>query len=127
MTVSKAATHFSAPAANPSTGVTTAIPVALTATISSNSNSATGTTGTVTFFNGGAQISSPVTVTPVAAGNVGAGGTATLTTTFTTAGTKTITAQYNGDTNYVASAVSSPITVTVTQAQVGSSRCRRVR
>jgi len=119
VTVSKAATQISL-AANPSTGVTTAIPVALTATIGSNSNSATGTTGTVTFFNGGAQIGIPMTVTPSAAGNVGAGGTATLSTTFTTAGTKTITAQYNGDTNYVASAVSSPITVTVTQAQVGS-------
>ncbi len=120
VTVSKAATQISALAANPATGVTTAIPVALTATIASNSNSALGTTGTVTFFNGGVQIGSPVTVTPIAAGNVGAGGTATLTTTFTTAGTKTITAQYNGDGNYVASAVSPPITVTVTQAQVGS-------
>jgi hypothetical protein len=120
VTVSKAATQISALAANPSTGVTTAIPVALTATIASSSNSATGTTGTVTFFSGGAQLGSPVTVTPIAAGNAGAGGTATLTTTFTTAGTKTITAQYNGDTNYVASAVSSPLTVTVTQAQVGS-------
>jgi predicted secreted protein len=119
VTVSKAATQISL-AANPSTGVTTAIPVALTATIASNSNSATGTTGTVTFFNGGAQIGSPVTVTPIAAGNVGAGGTATLTTTFTIAGTKTITVQYNGDVNYAASALSSSITVTVTQAQVGS-------
>jgi subtilase family serine protease len=120
VTVSKAATQVSALAANPTTGVTTAIPVALTATIASNSNSATGTTGTVTFFNGGVQIGIPATVTPIGAGNTGAGGTATLTTTFTSAGTKTITAQYNGDTNYVASAVSSPITVTVTQAQVGS-------
>jgi len=120
VTVSKAATQISALAANPSTGVTTAIPVALTATIASNSNSATGTTGTVTFFNGGVQIASPVTVTPVAAGNIGAGGTATLTTTFTSTGTKTITAQYNGDTNYAGSALSSSIALTVTQAQVGS-------
>ena len=120
VTVSKAATQLSALGANPATGVTTATPVALTATVASNSNSATGTTGTVTFFNGGTQIGSPVTVTPIAAGNIGAGGTATLTITFTTAGTKTITAQYNGDGNYAASALSLPITVTVIQAQVGS-------
>jgi subtilase family serine protease len=121
VTVSKAATQVSALTANPSTGVTTATPVALTATISSTSNSALGTTGTVTFFNGGVQIGAPAAVTPFGAtASAGAGGTATLTTTFTSAGTKTITAQYNGDVNYALSAVSSSITVTVTQAQVGS-------
>ena len=121
VTVSKAATQVSALAANPASGVTTATPVALTATITSNSNSATGTTGTVTFFNAGVQLGAPVAVTPVAATTTtGAGGTATLTTTFTSAGTKTITAQYNGDVNYSLSAVSSPTTVTVTQAQIGS-------
>ena len=115
VTVSKAATQLSGLAANPATGVTTATPVTLTATIASNSNSALGTTGTVTFFNGGAQIGSPVTVTPIAATTTtAAGGTATLTTTFTSVGTKTITAQYNGDTNYAASALSSPISVAVT-------------
>lgn len=121
ITVSKAATLVSALAANPASGVTTATPVALTATITSNSNSATGTTGTVTFFNGGVQLGAPVAVTPVAATiTTGAGGTATLTTTFTSAGTKTITAQYNGDIDYSPSAVSSPTTVTVTQAQIGN-------
>jgi len=121
VTVSKAATQVSALAANPASGVTTATPVALTATITSNSNSATGTTGTVTFFNAGVQLGAPVAVTPVAATTTtSAGGTATLTTTFTSAGTKTITAQYNGDVNYSLSAVSSPTTVTVTQAQIGS-------
>jgi subtilase family serine protease len=121
VTVSKAATQVPAVMAAPATGVTTATPVTLTATIVSNSNSVTGTTGTVTFFNGGVQLGSPAAVTPVAAtGTSGAGGTAALTTTFTTVGTESITAQYNGDTNYAASAVSTPITVTVTQAQVGN-------
>jgi Pro-kumamolisin, activation domain/Bacterial Ig-like domain (group 3) len=121
VTVSQAATQVVGLTASPTSGVTTATPVALTATLSSGSNSAVGTTGTVTFFNGGAQIGSPATVMPIAAtATVGAGGTATLTTTFTSAGTKAITAQYNGDTNYAASAVSSAITVTVTQAQTGS-------
>jgi uncharacterized membrane protein len=121
VTVSKAATQVPAVVAAPATGVTTATPVTLTATILSNSNSSTGTTGTVAFFNGGVQLASPVAVTPVAAtGTSGAGGTASLTTTFTTAGTESITAQYNGDTNYAVSAVSTPISITVTQAQVGS-------
>lgn len=121
VTVSKAATQVPAVVAAPSSGVTTATSVTLTATILSNSNSATGTTGTVTFFNGGVPLGSPAAVTPVAAtGTSGAGGTAALTTTFTTAGTESITAQYNGDTNYANSAVSTPITVTVTQAQVGN-------
>jgi hypothetical protein len=121
VTVSKAATQVSALAANPTSGVTTTTPVALSATITSNSNSAVGTTGTVTFFNGGTQLGSPSTVTPFGAGaSTAAGGTATLTTTFTSAGTETITAQYNGDTNYSLSAVSSSISVTVTQAQIGN-------
>jgi subtilase family serine protease len=118
VTVSPTATATSL-AASPTTGVTTATPVVLTATISSASNSATGTTGTVTFFNGGTQIGSPVAVTPIGASTVGAGGAAALTTTFTTAGTKSITATYNGDTNYTTSAASA-IMVTVTQAQTGS-------
>ncbi|MHB8501470.1 MAG: Ig-like domain repeat protein [Candidatus Acidiferrales bacterium] len=121
VTVSKAATQLAALTARPTTGVTTATPVTLTASITSNSNSAVGTTGTVTFFNGGVQIGSPAAVTPVAAtASTGAGGTATLTTTFSSTGTKTITAQYNGDMNYALSAVSSSITVTVTQATVGT-------
>jgi hypothetical protein len=118
VTVSPTATATSL-AASPTTGVTTAIPVVLTATITSGSNSATGTTGTVTFFNGGTQIGGPVAVTPFGASTIAAGGTAALTTTFTTAGTKTITATYSGDTNYTTSAAAA-IMLTVTQAQVGS-------
>jgi len=121
VTVSKAPTQVSALTANPPTGVTTATQVTLTATITSNSNSALGTTGTVTFFNGRVQIGAPAAVTPIGATvSTAAGGTATLTTTFTSAGTETITAQYNGDTNYSLSGVSSSISVTVTQAQIGN-------
>jgi hypothetical protein len=99
--------------------VTTGTNVTLTATITSpTSNSATGTTGTVTFFSGGTQIGSPVAVVPIGASSTAlAGGTAALTTSFTTTGAKTITATYNGDTNY---ALSSATAITVTVSGVGS-------
>src|SRR5713101_554083 len=88
--------------------------VTLTATISSTSNSSVGATGTVTFFNGGAQIGSPVNVSPTAAtATTGAGGTAALPTSFSSTGTQTITATYNGDTNYALSTATA-ITITVT-------------
>jgi len=112
VTVNKAAT---ATVLTPSTNsATTGTNITLTATISSASNSATGTTGTVTFFDGTTQIGSPATVTPTGAGATGAGGTAALTTAFTTTGTHTLTATYNGDTNYLASAPSAGVVVTVT-------------
>jgi hypothetical protein len=121
VTITPTATQVSGLGANPASGVTTATPVALTAAMISGSNSAVGLTGTVTFFSGGVQIGTPASVTPFpATSTVGAGGQATLTTTFTTAGTKTITAQYSGDTNYAASPVSGSIAVTVTQAQTGT-------
>jgi hypothetical protein len=106
--------------ANQTTGVTTAIPVTFTGTISSQSNSAVGSTGTVTFLNNGTQIGSPVAVTPISAGAAGAGGTAALTFTFTTPGNESVTATYSGDINYAASGPSTATTFTVTQAQVGS-------
>jgi len=116
VTVSKAvtATALAASAAS----VTTGTSVTLTATMTSASNSAFGTTGTVTFFSGGTQIGSPVAVTPIAASaSVGAGGTAALMTSFTTTGTKSITATYNGDTNY---ALSSATAITINVAGNGS-------
>src|SRR5207245_7532557 len=88
-TVSKATTATGL-AATPATGVTTATPVTLTATIASQSNSTAGPGGTVTFFNGTAQIGSPVTVVPAGATAIAfASGTARLQTTFTSTGTQT--------------------------------------
>ncbi len=114
-TVSKATTATGL-AATPATGVTTATPVTLTATIASQSNSTAGPGGTVTFFNGTAQIGSPVTVVPAGATAIAfASGTASLQTTFTSTGTQTITATYSGDSNYATSnAPATTITVTST-------------
>ena len=116
VTVMKATT---ATALNTSASTVTAgSNVTLTATISSASNSATGATGTVTFFNGGTQIGSPVTVTPTAASaSAGAGGTAALATSFASIGTESITATYNGDTNY---ALSSATAISITVNSPGS-------
>src|SRR6266566_2452167 len=116
-TVSKATTATGL-AATPATGVTTATPVTLTATIASQSNSTAGPGGTVTFFNGGTQIGSPVTVVPAGATAIAfASGTASLQTTFTSTGTQTITATYSGDSNYATS--NAPAT-TITVASTGS-------
>lgn len=109
-------------AAVPSTGVTTATPVTLTATITSPTSSGAGPTGSVAFTaNGTAIAGSPViTSTPFNAAT-GAPPTLTsvLTTTFTTAGTESLMATYtSGDTNYTG--VSASTSVTVTQAIVGS-------
>ncbi|HYL86063.1 MAG TPA: Ig-like domain repeat protein, partial [Candidatus Angelobacter sp.] len=111
VTVSKATTTT---ATVPSVStVASGTPMTLTATISSSSNSAVGATGTVTFTDGTTQIGSPVTVVPVPASTVGAGGTAALTWTFSTTGSHSITAAYSGDTNYSTSTATA-INVTVT-------------
>jgi len=117
VTVSQAATTTALAASAPT--VTTGTNITLTATIASpTSNSAIGTTGTVTFFNGGVQIGSPVAVVPNGvSATVAAGGTAALTTSFSSMGTKTITATYNGDMNY---ASSSATAITVTVSGTGS-------
>jgi len=104
--------------ANPTT-VATGAQVALSATVTTSSFNAAGPTGTVTFFNGGTAIGSPVNVASSGGSQTNfilAGATATLNTTFSTAGTKSITATYNGDTNYSASAASPAATVTVNAA-----------
>jgi hypothetical protein len=113
--VSKAATVMGLVSSSPT--VTTGTNVTLTATITApTSNSATGTTGTVTFFNGGVQIGSSVAVAPNGASATAfAGGTAALTTSFSTTGTKSITATYNGDINYALSSATA-ITITVTSS-----------
>jgi len=112
VTVSAAATTTALASSVPTVPAGTNL--TLTATISSASNSSLGTTGTVTFFNGGTPIGSPVAVVPTPAStSAGAGGTAALTTSFSSLGTQTITATYNGDTNYTSSPASA-VMVTVT-------------
>jgi hypothetical protein len=92
--------------------------VTLTATIGTQS-SGVGPTGTVTFASGGTTLGTA----PVAPSNASglntlsptlASGTATLTTSFTTAGAKSITATYGGDTTYTASPKSTAVAVSVT-------------
>jgi streptogramin lyase len=74
-----------------STTVSTTAPIVFTSTVVS-----TGTpTGTITFFANGTQIGNPVTL--------GSNGAATLTNTFSTAGTYVVTAKYSGDTNFITS------------------------
>jgi hypothetical protein len=113
VTVSTAATATGLVASLPSVAANTND--TLTATISSASSSSVGATGTVTFFDGGTQIGSPVTVTPSPASTIGAGGTAALTWMFSSLGSHSITATYSGDTNYATSAAAA-ITVTVTSS-----------
>jgi hypothetical protein len=60
----------------------------LTATVTS------GATGTVTFYSGS---------TTLGTGAIGTNGTATLTTSFATANTYSLTATYGGDSNYLGS------------------------
>jgi hypothetical protein len=112
-----AATLFASP-----TSVNTGQNVTLTATVGSQSNSVLGPTGTVTFSTCGTPPCTAAVVPTGANANTGIGafGTATLVTSFSTAGAKSITATYGGDTNYAPSPASGAVTVTVTQAQVGS-------
>jgi len=67
-------------------------PVTLTATVTGQYGG--GPTGTVTFWSNGVQIGSPVTV---------ASRQASITTSFASAGTFSITAMYSGDPNYLGS------------------------
>jgi len=78
--------------------------VTLTATVS-----ASAATGTVTFYSNGSSIGSSAL----------SSGTASLSPTFSTAGTDSLTAKYGGDSTYAAS-TSSAITLTVTAAAAAS-------
>jgi hypothetical protein len=82
LTVTKAATTTALATSNANAG--TGASLTLTATVTS------GATGSVTFYNG---------LTSLGTGAVGSGGTATLTTSFPTAGTYSLTATYGGDSN----------------------------
>jgi Pro-kumamolisin, activation domain/Bacterial Ig-like domain (group 3) len=118
VTVSKAATAISL-GVSP-TSVNTGQTVTLTANIATQSVGA-GPSGTVTFSSCGTPPCTATLVPLAATSNTFASATATLSTAFTTPGTQTITATYAaGDTNYVGSGPSNSVTVTVTQATVGS-------
>ncbi|HEY6386574.1 MAG TPA: Ig-like domain repeat protein [Candidatus Acidoferrum sp.] len=107
--------------ASPSSGVTTATAVTLTLIVDAPTSNGAGPTGTVAFTANGTAITGTPTIISVGFNpNTGAFPTltATLTTTFSTAGSKSIVATYSGDTNYTTSSGST--TVTVTQAQIGN-------
>jgi hypothetical protein len=88
--------------------------VTLSVTVGSQSNSAQGPTGSVTFKDGSTTIGT-ANITPAGAkGMVGASGTASLSMTFATSGTHSLTAVYGGDANY-ATSTSSPVTLGVGQ------------
>ena len=118
ITVTKAPTTIAV--ASSSNSVAQGTPVTLTATVSTSSGGL-GPTGQVTFLSGGTPIS-PGSPVPVVAtdgtGNIQTGaltparGTAVLVATLPT-GQNSITVQYSGDANYIASPTSSAITVTV--------------
>ena len=107
--------------ASPSSGVTTATPVTLSLLLDAPTSNGAGPSGTVTFTANGTTISGTPTITSAGFdANTGAPPTltATLTTTFSTAGSKNIVATYSGDINY--SNASASGTLTVTQATVGT-------
>ncbi|HKW62868.1 MAG TPA: Ig-like domain repeat protein [Candidatus Acidoferrum sp.] len=88
--------------------------VMLSVTISSQSNSAQGPAGSVTFKDGSTTIGT-ARVTPAAAtSTAGASGTASMSATFTTTGAHSLTAVYGGDTNY-ATSTTSAVSLTVGQ------------
>jgi len=103
---------------SPSSGVTSATPVTLSAQIASSSNSSVGPTGSVTFLNGATQVATAA-VTGAGASLTGASGTASTTLTLA-AGTYNLTAKYVGDTNYATSTSTPAITLTVTAATTGT-------
>ena len=83
--------------------------VTLTATVSAASPGTGTPTGNVQFYNGTTALGSPVTIS---------GGVATLVTAALTTGSNSITAQYLGDANFIAS--TSPV-VPVTVAATATS------
>ena len=128
VTVTQASTSTSIAASQ--TTVPTGTSVTFTATVNTISNATANSsqepTGTVQFFLGGVAFGTPVAVAGGVNPNTGfAQAIATKSTTTLPAGQNVVTAQYSGDSNYAASAVSSPpVTVTVGSAGVNlSSGC----
>jgi uncharacterized membrane protein len=125
VTVTPATTAASVVAS--ATSTTTVTPVTLTASIATQSSGA-GPTGTVTFSANGTSIG-PASVVPTAAAGlntaapVAAFGTATLSHTFATTGTYSISVSYaTGDLNYSNSSSSGAgnFSLTVTQGTTGN-------
>jgi hypothetical protein len=88
------------------TSITAGSSDVLTATVSP-----TAATGTVSFLNNGTQIGTGTL----------SSGTASYTATFSSAGTESLTAEYEGNSTY-ASSTSTAVSVTVTAAAAGSSQ-----
>jgi hypothetical protein len=80
--------------------------VTFTATVAANAPGSGTPTGTLTFYDGGTQVGSPVTLS---------GGVATISTAGLPVGSDAITAVYGGDANYSTS-TSAAVTQTVAQA-----------
>ncbi len=111
--ITKAITAIATPSAD-NASVATGTTVNIVTTVTTASNGA-APTGTVTFYNGNTPLSGAVTYTGApATATVAASLTATLATSFSAPGAKTITAVYNGDINYAASPTSAATTIQVT-------------
>jgi hypothetical protein len=93
--------------------------VSISATIATNS-SGVGPTGTVTFASGSTSLGSTPVVATAGSATAAAGGTAAISATFTSTGTRNITATYSGDANYAASGPSTAITINVTNNTTGT-------
>jgi hypothetical protein len=90
-------------------------------TLVSTVSSGVAPSGTVTFSANGTALTGNVTYTPQnATFTTPAQLGASLTTSFATAGSLSITAAYNGDANYAASGTSPGVTLTVTGGSSGS-------
>jgi hypothetical protein len=98
---------IAAPLTASSTALTSSaasVPVGTNVTFTATVTGSGGTpTGTVTFLNGTASLGT---------GTLNAAGVATLTTSFSTAGTDSITAQYSGDATFKSS-TSAPLSETI--------------
>jgi hypothetical protein len=105
VTVDEAGSAASAVVVNPSLGAAAVgLPITLTANVTGSGSTPTGT---VSFYNGGTDLSNLLGTAPL-----DATGTATFTASFSTAGTENIIAIYNGDDTYA----SGQGTTTVTMA-----------
>jgi hypothetical protein len=91
-------------------------PVTYSAHVAVNAPGAGSPTGYVEFFDAGVAIIG----CGDASGNALTGSSASCTVTYDAVGSHTITAEYLGDTNFLASAVSDPITQVVGQASTST-------